>query len=597
MEPALPRSINLPMKQFLFSLCIAALCLVTACRQPAETDGPSAAVAPQQDYFQMAVDYLGRLDDIDPKQGMVQAAYYLNRWFAEADHDTTWQPEPMTERLPAELRASPPVQELGKRQFTVDDVRYLREASWARSISNWVAAQGDDPDLAPWLKQLERDHGEPHAYEVSLAARLFDWTVRNVQLDALLPFPGQAAGPTDGAEEDVSGDSLVQQGAPGPGYTAFPWQTLVYGHGDAWQRARVFILLCRQQQIEAVMLALDDPQSSPRPRPWLPAVLIDDQLYLFDTALGLPIRGSKGTGIATLAQVRQDAGLLATLHVGQDNRYAAADADFDRLVALIDAPPEALSYRIERFQQQAATGEPLFVSVPAGRLAERLQRQSGIAATELWQTPFQTWLYRNALKRRGRQDREVLRQLMFDEMIFDSMHPLIQGRVQYFRGNFEKTPDREGAKGYFVEARLPDVVIQQIETSPKVQAELGVFRTRENDLEWQYRLQMTKSLVIGIKNTATYWLGLTHYDTGRFETAIDWLKRRTLESPGENQWKPGARYNLSRTYEALGDLETARRALLLDDSPQRHGNLLRARYLREKMERQGESVPPNPEES
>ena len=29
-----------------------------------------------------------------------------------------------------------------------------------------------------------------------------------------------------------------------------------------------------------------------------------------------------------------------------------------------------------------------------------------------------------------------------------------------------------------------------------------------------------------------------------------------------------------------------RKTLLLDDSPQKHGNLLRARYLREKLERQ-----------
>ena len=100
---------------------------------------------------------------------------------------------------------------------------------------------------------------------------------------------------------------------------------------------------------------------------------------------------------------------------------------------------------------------------------------------------------------------------------------------------------------------------------------------------------MSKALIIGIKQTATYWLGITHYDTGRFETAVDWLKQRTLDSPGENPWKPGARYNLSRSYEALGDLETARKTLLLDDSPQKHGNLLRARYLREKLERQQKS--------
>jgi hypothetical protein len=33
----------------------------------------------------------------------------------------------------------------------------------------------------------------------------------------------------------------------------------------------------------------------------------------------------------------------------------------------------------------------------------------------------------------------------------------------------------------------------------------------------------------------------------------------------------------------MGDLEQARKLLLLDESPQKHGNLLRARYLRQRM--------------
>lgn len=578
------------MKPYIFWCCAVALGLLPACRRSAESPGAASsggsAVAPQQDYFRIALDHLGRLDDFDPKQGMVQTAYYLNRWIEQTESAAAWQPAPLIEQLPPELRAIEPLQELVKREFTVDDVRYLREASWARSISKWVAARPDAPDMAAWLAQLEADRGEAHAYEVSLAERLFDWTVRNIQLDALQPFPGQTAGPTEASPADAAAKaSPLQQATPGPGYTAHPWQTLLYGRGDAWQRARVFMLLCRQQQIDAVMLAFDDPTSNPRPRPWLPAVSIDDQLYLFDTQLGLAIRGTDEIGIATLAQVREDPGLLRSLDVGQD-RYAAADADFKQLVALIDAAPEALSYRLHAFQQESATGEPLFVSVPVGELAKRMQRHAGIAAVQLWHTPFQTWVFRQARQRRGREDAEIKRQLMFDEMIFDSMHPLVQGRVRYFRGKFEKTADREGAKGYFVEARVPDVKIKQIETSPEIQAELGIFRTRENDFEWQFRLQMTKALVIGIKHTATYWLGITHYDTGRFETAIAWLQQRTLETPDDNQWKPGARYNLSRTYEALGDLEAARKTLLLDDSPQRHGNLLRARYLRQRSERQ-----------
>ena len=46
-------------------------------------------------------------------------------------------------------------------------------------------------------------------------------------------------------------------------------------------------------------------------------------------------------------------------------------------------------------------------------------------------------------------------------------------------------------------------------------------------------------------------------------------------------WTFGARYNLARTYETLGDITRARELLNEDDdSPQKHGNWLRAKLLR-----------------
>ncbi|GAG96848.1 unnamed protein product, partial [marine sediment metagenome] len=41
----------------------------------------------------------------------------------------------------------------------------------------------------------------------------------------------------------------------------------------------------------------------------------------------------------------------------------------------------------------------------------------------------------------------------------------------------------------------------------------------------------------------------------------------------------GARYNLARAYEVAGQLDKARAIYLADQSPQSHGNRLRARWL------------------
>ena len=52
-----------------------------------------------------------------------------------------------------------------------------------------------------------------------------------------------------------------------------------------------------------------------------------------------------------------------------------------------------------------------------------------------------------------------------------------------------------------------------------------------------------------------------------------------LDADLEIPWKPSARYNLARSYEQLGEFDKAIEVYRDDDSPQRAGNLLRARWL------------------
>jgi hypothetical protein len=59
-----------------------------------------------------------------------------------------------------------------------------------------------------------------------------------------------------------------------------------------------------------------------------------------------------------------------------------------------------------------------------------------------------------------------------------------------------------------------------------------------------------------------------------------WSISRTLDESPNSPWTDGARYNLARALEGKGLFAEARENYLLDESPQRHGNLLRARYLR-----------------
>ncbi|MCL4205405.1 MAG: tetratricopeptide repeat protein [Pirellulaceae bacterium] len=539
--------------------------------------GPIASS--QRSHLDNALDYVSRLEDFEPQQGMMQVAYQLNRWLESADGLDEWEASPLLAGLPASLREIPPLARLDKREFTIDDVLYLREASWMKSVSQWVAERNEPVDGGDWLKQLEQTRGEPHSHDIALAMRLFDWTVRNIQLDPLLEFPA--------AQNAPPGIDLalwpLYQAEPGPGYRTWPWQTLMFGRGDAWQRARVFAGLARQQEIDVVVLAVEADSPEKRPRPWVAAALIDDDLYLFDPQLGLPIPGPDSGSVATLRQVRKDPSLLRRLDLGKAMMYPMQAEDLSRLMALLDAPPESLSYRMRRIETQPTSSPPLALSVEPAQLIPRLAA-SDLPQVRLWQAPLETWIYRTALKRRAEEDAALMQYLLFEEWIFDSDTPLVRARQLHLRGKFEQQDDRDGAKALYLKARVPNAMIAKIGTSPEVRSELGIVRGRQNDQQWEMYLQSSGMILVRTKQNASLWLGLIHAATGRYEDARDWFQVRCLEAYENGPWTNSARYNLARTHEQMGNLEAARQLYLLDNSPQQHGNLLRARTLRQRIE-------------
>lgn len=559
------------------------LTMVTSCGPsqpvPIRRSGDDREAVSGVEQLRIAVDLLRQLDNIESNEGMMKIAYHLNRWSESEVGQFDWRPDPMVEELPPEYQNLPPMKRLAAKSFQREDIQFLREAYWLSGIAKWVTRIDADSTFEDWLAGIEQNDPRT-AEELAITLRLFDWTIRNIQLEP-------TAQPT-GASTSDQGPPPWEQGIAGPGYRDFPWQTLLFGHGDAYQRARVFILLLRQYEIDAVMLAFDDQPDAGQSQLWLPAVLIDGQLYLFDTQLGLPIPGPGGKGVATLSEVSDDRGLLQRLELGAEYRYPAARADMTKLLALIDASPEYLSRRMARLESELASDDRLLLSVLPSKMAERITAANkSIQRVELWHVPFRNWIYRQALDERVRKDPDEMRARLRREMVFESLNSLVRGRQLHFLGRFDNEGERPGAKKHYVDARVPDDLLEQIETSPDVQEQLGIIKGRENEQQWAARLQLEKYLRRQSKQNSSYWLGLIHYDTGNYDAAADWFNKRTLETE-ENPWRSGASYNLARVYEQNDKLEEARRLLLITQSPQRHGNLLRARELKERLESQSD---------
>ncbi len=57
-----------------------------------------------QEQLLRAMDYLNRPSEFDREQALSQAAYHLNRWLDQQEHDPSWEVDPMTARLPRDIR-------------------------------------------------------------------------------------------------------------------------------------------------------------------------------------------------------------------------------------------------------------------------------------------------------------------------------------------------------------------------------------------------------------------------------------------------------------------------------------------------------------
>jgi hypothetical protein len=341
-------------------------------------------------------------------------------------------------------------------------------------------------------------------------------------------------------------------------------------------------LLCRQANVDAVMLGLLD-DDSPTPVGWLPAVLVRDQLYLFDTSLGLPLPGPEGKGIATLAQVVADPTLLRQLDVEGEPAYPVAEQDL-KVVALIDAEPDTLARRMQMLQGGLPAEQHLILSTHPSLLEPRLRKCRGIGQVSLWRAPFEAVLYLAGRVQAAGRDPAVERAWRMELGTFDPSQPLSKGRNLHLQGRFEQQEQEAGARKMYLDSRLPDRDILAMRNSEAVRTAQGLQQLLPEDpAQLAAALDGITEIAFTRKHHATYWLGLTYHEAGNESAAIEWFAERTLTAVPPSPWIPGARYNLARCYEDLGQWDAARRWLESDkDSPQRHGNLLRARQIAER---------------
>ena len=504
---------------------MALMSLALSCRRPSSSSSavgpsdPEAQRTQQREVFKQAMISFFNYQQYDTAEVLQQAVDRLDQWIQDQEPPPDWKLDPMVATLPEPFSGLPKMLKVDQLDFPDSDAFTLREAVWIRDVSNW--ARGDAVD------------------ELDRARELFDWTVRNIQLDW---DPALAASGTPGR--------VLQK----------PWETLLFGRGTATDRAWLFILLARQQRIDAALVALidaDDPARE-RARPWVVAVQSQGELYLFEPTLGLPIpapdgveRGPAGQleiRPATLAEVAADESLLRRLDVNTELRYPVESSQVEGVAVLLEASPAYLAKRMKLVESHLTGDERLVLTTDASGQAEQFRACRHVAEVRLWAMPYQT-LVQEGQSGPARVQWQRLRQIPFK-----ALPGLWKGREYHMKGIFT---GEQSAATYYQLARPPERFLDSDEVDPQIRPALA-----------------------RAKMDASYWLGLIAAQEGHTEAAVDWLATRTLEATPDGPWTPGAKYNLGRLYEAEGEIAKAVEAYRSDtDSPARHGNLLRARWL------------------
>lgn len=565
----------------------------------------------QQDDLKLGLEFLNRVYEpgryyLDPRSPAALpevdglALYHLNQWLArETKQASAWKATPLLQFVPKSLAAIQPLQEIERMKLTVDDLHFLHGRIWERDIASRVTAASLPAPWKEWLDENRDELSPEQIQELSEALLLFDWTIRNVQLDPFPPAEEAAAGTSEGNQESAA--LPPQRGVPGPGYQRYPYETLLYGHGDAFERTRVFMELCRQQGIDTVLLAVTS--ASGPAKPWAVAALIGEHLYLFDAELGLPLPGENHRGVATLAALARQPELLEQMNLSDKQTYWVKPADLSALQPLVSASPEELSRRMWLLDRQTTGSKHLAlfadVDATAARLAQSPQLKG--AKISLWRIPFEASLYVSlGLGLRLSRDREFAtayeNQTFFVRM---PLSPIRQARQLQFQGAFdtsEETQSRRrqrerekvadplhrdgGAVELYLLARPEGRAIEDLAYSEYWQRFYGLNQLPQDPQQRREFLDMVATRIKRSRDDVSFWLGLVQYDKGDFGNAIKWLKQSLPDDSSDQPWAGAARYNLARCYEALGQTEEAVKIYLSDDSPQKYGNRLRAQWLR-----------------
>ncbi|HMP79589.1 MAG TPA: hypothetical protein PKD54_09070, partial [Pirellulaceae bacterium] len=515
-----------------------------------------------------------------------------------------WQRSSEVESLVERFQSIPAVARASELSFVATDPNYLRTQHQLGALaarvcaSNQVVPYGyyrevartvsddleNESTLSGLFRALHPELSSDDAARLTAAFQMFDWCVRNIQLDEPSIIPPDEWESTRLSEESHSDPAW--SGILGLGYRRLVGQVLLYGRGDYVERAKLFLALCDQQDLPAVLLSIGD-------RPWAVGVMIGNQVYLFDTRLGLPLPGRTLGSIATWEEVKEHSDLLTGLDLSleettrSDVKYWVRPEELSGIQAGVWVTPESESHRMRYLEDRLVGDMKLKLTTGHTRAVERCRELLGVEPT-LMDWEFRTHAFRHAVRSalsRSAYDDELGQRLAWyfeQEYYIDTFNMYRTARHLMAIGRFEVDRDgrRLSAIEYFYNLIYTDEMIDSLGLNETLMRRLGILQKQQSRAEFEATLRSTQQSMRIVRRDAGLFLSQALFDNNNWGTAENWLGRINQQVDMET-WQTGIQYALARARESVRDYPAALEILGRSDGAQFHGNIVRARSVKQ----------------
>lgn len=621
---------------FVCLLLVFALCVtIVGCSKKEELgsldSGQSTSLG---DQLPMTLNYVFTDEQFTYGEFRERVEIGLNRWIKSKireDGETEWNREPLLDTLNEKIKADASFGELEFNRFLGADAHYLQHRLWTKRIAERESIPSKNrfyrfwsegisradaesiqtnrtPDrLAVGLSRLHEGISDEHASDLATSIRMFDWTVRNVKLVELLDWPTEEV-----IEEQrllrEEGDWAPDLGVRGPGYVRHTWQVFLYGQGDALERARVFMELLLEFKIDAAMIEIKsgaEQDGTPVTR-WMVGVSIGDSIYLFEPGLGLPVMQPGTSKIATLDQLKSNVEILRGLNLTvaesleNTSKYWPNDQEIESINVKLYGTPESLSKRMQLLEKNlTGTWRLNLVNSPSVTKDTWLKHDSD-QQLELWEVPFLVKPFRRAVDTAlVYNDPQIMAKLEWyrlDEFYINEFPPFRRARNLYLKGKLsaDDLENEEGATSIYFNFIYQDDTIRTLPSNTPLLESLGVRRANQSQMDFQNRVRSVQSQMYLIRADACFYTAMCHLAAQNPSTALNWFNRVEDYEPDDGRyiirWDEAVVFMRGRIRESIGQYDQAIEALRKDEtSPQRNGNILRARYIEQLLSKQPEN--------